>query len=142
MQNKTNLKSVKSLGESQTNSQIVKTTLMNKIDKDFETSIIKVKKDMAATISQQFYNFKEKERGFTQKTFAKLLKCSQPRVSNIITSNVDDFTIDKLYEFCIHLGINPLIQTKPLKNIKSDTRELLDVITQEEGLSKSKKSKK
>lgn len=105
--------------------------LLNQLKEREETQLEEFKKSIAATISATFHNWKEREKSITQTTFAKIIGCSQPRVSNIINGNVEQFTVDKLLGFCTHLGINPILQTKPLKNLKSDTRELLEQINQD-----------
>lgn len=105
--------------------------LLNQLKEREEVQLEEFKKSIAATISETFKNWKEREKSITQTTFAKIIGCSQPRVSNIINGNVEQFTVDKLLGFCTHLGINPILQTKPLKNLKSDTRELLERINED-----------
>lgn len=106
--------------------------LLNKLKEREEVQIEEFKKSIALTITETFYNWKKREKNITQTTFAKIIGCSQPRVSNIINGNVEQFTVDKLLGFCTHLEINPILQTKPLKNLKSDTRELLEKISEED----------
>lgn len=107
-------------------------TLLDNLKVREKTVIDEYKKEIAKTIADTFHNWKERDKSITQTTFAKLIGCSQPRVSNIIKGNVDQFTVDKLLGFCINLNMNPVLQTKPLKNLKSDTREILDHITEED----------
>jgi len=105
--------------------------LLIKLKEREEVQLEEFKKSIAATIAATFQNWKEREKSITQTTFAKIIGCSQPRVSNIINGNVEQFTVDKLLGFCTHLGINPILQTKPLKNLKSDTRELLECLNED-----------
>ncbi|MEX2015318.1 MAG: helix-turn-helix transcriptional regulator [Candidatus Hydrogenedentales bacterium] len=60
------------------------------------------------------------ERGLTQAKAAKLLKISQPEVSNLKNGQLDRFTIDRLFRFSraleqhVHISIVP--QTKAATN--------------------------
>lgn len=54
-----------------------------------------------------------KERGLTQAKAAKLLKVSQPRVSDLVRGRVDLFSIDALVEMLARLGIAVTLRTKP-----------------------------
>lgn len=100
------------------------------LNKKQNEQIDQMKKGIAQSIAETFKYWK-KEENMTQQKFAKLIGCSQPRVSNIINGNVEKFTIDKLISFCLRLGMSSNIQNKPLKNIKSETRKIIDVIDNE-----------
>lgn len=106
--------------------------LLAKFQEREDQVIEQFKKSIAATITETFRNLKAREKTITQTTFAKLIRCSQPRVSNIINGNVEQFTVDKLLGFCTHLGIQPVLQTKPLKTLKPETRELLESLAEDD----------
>ncbi len=52
-------------------------------------------------------------RGLTQAKAAKLLKVSQPRVSDLMRGRVDLFSIDTLINMLAHLGVTVTLRTKP-----------------------------
>ena len=54
-----------------------------------------------------------RDRGLTQAKAAKLLKVSQPRVSDLVRGRVDLFSIDSLVEMLARLGISVTVRTKP-----------------------------
>ena len=53
-----------------------------------------------------------KERGLTQAKAAKLLKVSQPRVSDLVRGRVDLFSIDSLVAMLARLGVSVTVRTK------------------------------
>ncbi len=53
-----------------------------------------------------------KERGLTQAKAAKLLKVSQPRISDLVRGRVDLFSIDALVEMLARLDISVTLRTK------------------------------
>jgi predicted XRE-type DNA-binding protein len=53
-----------------------------------------------------------RERGLTQAKAAKLLKVSQPRISDLVRGRVDLFSIDSLVEMLARLGISVTVRTK------------------------------
>ena len=52
------------------------------------------------------------ERGLTQKSAAKLLGVSQPRVSDLMRSKLDRFSIDTMVKMLGRLGITVDVRTK------------------------------
>ncbi len=54
-----------------------------------------------------------KTRGLTQAKAAKLLKVSQPRVSDLMRGRVDLFSVDTLINMLAHLGVTVTLRTKP-----------------------------
>ncbi len=52
-------------------------------------------------------------RGLTQAKAAKLLKVSQPRISDLVRGRVDLFSIDSLVEMLARLGISVSVRMKP-----------------------------
>jgi predicted XRE-type DNA-binding protein len=52
-------------------------------------------------------------RGLTQAKAAKLLKVSQPRISDLVRGRVDLFSIDSLVEMLARLGIAVSVRLKP-----------------------------
>ncbi len=95
---------------------------MEQLEKE---TIDKFKKQLAEDIAQTFENWK-RDFKINQNTFADLIGSSQPRVSNIIKGKVDSFTVDKLLSFCVRLQLSSHIQSKPLKNMKSETRQFIE----------------
>ena len=53
-----------------------------------------------------------KTRRLTQVKAAKLLKVSQPRVSDLMRGRVDQFSIDTLVEMLARLGVAVTLRTK------------------------------
>ncbi len=53
-----------------------------------------------------------KARGLTQANAAKLLKVSQPRVSDLMRGRVDRFSIDTLIDMLARLGVTVTLRTK------------------------------
>ena len=53
-----------------------------------------------------------RERGLTQAKAAKLMKVSQPRISDLVRGRVDLFSIDSLVEMLARLGISVTVRTK------------------------------
>lgn len=88
-------------------------------------SIDKIKKQLASVIAETFKNWK-RDSNITQSDFAVRIGSSQPRVSNIIKGNIDSFTVDKLLSFCVRLQLSTHIQSKPLKNMKTETRQFME----------------
>ena len=52
-----------------------------------------------------------RERGLTQAKAAKLMKVSQPRISDLVRGRVDLFSIDSLVEMLARLGIAVTVRT-------------------------------
>lgn len=96
---------------------------LNETEKTFIDS---QKKDLAATIAETYKNWKRDVKGMNQAIFADIIGTSQPRVSNIISGKVDNFTVDKLLCFCIRLNIKSQLHSKPLKNMKLETRMIVE----------------
>lgn len=96
---------------------------LSKAEKEF---IDQQKKELAATISDTYKNWKKDVKGMNQAFFAEFIGTSQPRVSNIISGKVDNFTVDKLLCFCVRLNIKAQLQSKPLKNMKQETRAIVE----------------
>lgn len=46
-----------------------------------------------------------KRMGITQKTLADLLDTTQPRVSNMLTGQLEKFSLDTLFKYVYDLGI-------------------------------------
>lgn len=92
------------------------------------------KKELAKHISETYFNWKKEEEAkgkkFNQKNFAKLIGCSQPRVSNMIQGKVDKFTLDKLMNFAYRLGMTPKTKNKSLKNMKNETRTIIEMMNE------------
>lgn len=101
------------------------------MDQREKETIDKFKKQLAKDISDTFYNWKHDFK-ITQHTFADLIGSSQPRVSNIIKGKVDSFTVDKLLSFCVRLQLSSHIQSKPLKNMKAETRHFIEELQRRE----------
>ena len=59
-------------------------------------------------------------RKLTQATAAKLLKVSQPRISDLMRGRVDLFSIDTLVEMLARLGVTVTVRTKPRLRIERD----------------------
>lgn len=83
------------------------------------------KKQLAEDIAETFRNWKREYR-INQDTFADLIGSSQPRVSNILNGRVDSFTVDKLIGFCARIQLSASIQSKPLRNMKTNTKIFIE----------------
>lgn len=99
-----------------------------KMANDEREFIEKQKAEIAKSIAETFLNWKRDVKGMNQAIFAEIIGTSQPRVSNIINGKVDSLTIDKLLGFCSRLKINAHLQSKPLKNIKNETRQMVEAL--------------
>ncbi len=83
------------------------------------------KKQLAEDIAETFKNWKREYR-INQEVFAELIGSSQPRVSNILNGKVGSFTVDKLIGFCARIQLSANIQSKPLRNMKSSTKQFIE----------------
>lgn len=102
--------------------------LIEKMKGSTNSFLINYKIDLAEAIATTYFNWKKNEN-MDQKKFAKIIQCTQPRVSNIINGNIDNFTIDRLITFCLLLGIKPTSHVKPLKKMKTETRKQLQLLS-------------
>jgi predicted XRE-type DNA-binding protein len=73
-----------------------------------EAAHLLIRTDLMITIERTL-----RDRGLTQAKAAKLLKVSQPRISNLMRGRVDLFSIDTLVEMLARLGISVTVRTKP-----------------------------
>jgi len=110
--------------------------MANELKEQSETQINKFKVDLAVTLRDTYLNCKKRNKSFGQREFAIALGCSQPRVSNIINLTVDSFTVDKLLTLCAHVGINPIINSKPLKRMNEEASNLIDAVIKEKNKNK------
>lgn len=62
---------------------------------------LKVRSDLMIEISKMI-----EERGLTQTAAAKLLKVTQPRISDLVRGKIDRFSVDSLIEMLGHAGAN------------------------------------
>ncbi|MFN2399316.1 MAG: helix-turn-helix domain-containing protein [Gemmatimonadaceae bacterium] len=58
-----------------------------------------------------------KARGLTQVQAAKLLRITQPRVSDLVRGRVALFTIDTLVEFLTRLGVSVTVRLKKARRV-------------------------
>ena len=58
-----------------------------------------------------------KARGLTQAKAAKLLKVSQPRVSDLMRGRIELFSIDALVEMLARLDFTVTLRTKPFHRV-------------------------
>lgn len=58
-----------------------------------------------------------KARGLTQAKAAKLLKVSQPRVSDLMRGRIELFSIDALVEMLARLEFTVTLRTKPFHRV-------------------------
>lgn len=52
------------------------------------------------------------ERGLTQTEAGELFGVAQPRISNVVTGQIDEFTIDSLVNMLWHAGIQVRLQVE------------------------------
>jgi len=64
-----------------------------------EAQNLKIRSDLMIEISKLI-----EERGLTQTTAARLLKVTQPRISDLVRGKIDRFSVDSLLEMLGHLG--------------------------------------
>lgn len=62
---------------------------------------LRVRADLMIEISKMI-----EEQGLTQTAAAKLLKITQPRVSDLVRGKIDRFSVDSLIEMLGHAGAN------------------------------------
>lgn len=62
---------------------------------------LKIRSDLMIEISKLI-----EERGLTQTAAAKLLKITQPRISDLVRGKIDRFSVDSLIEMLGHFGAN------------------------------------
>ena len=62
---------------------------------------LKVRSDLMIEISKMI-----EEQGLTQTAAAKLLKVTQPRISDLVRGKIDRFSVDSLIEMLGHAGVN------------------------------------
>ena len=62
---------------------------------------LKIRSDLMIEISKLI-----EDRGLTQTTAAKLLRVTQPRVSDLVRGKIDRFSVDSLIEMLGHAGAN------------------------------------
>ncbi|MEM1178014.1 MAG: helix-turn-helix transcriptional regulator [Acidobacteriota bacterium] len=60
---------------------------------------LKVRSDLMIEISKMI-----EEQGLTQTAAAKLLKVTQPRISDLVRGKIDRFSVDSLIEMLGHAG--------------------------------------
>jgi len=58
-----------------------------------------------------------KERKLTQVRAARLLRVTQPRVSDLVRGRIDLFSIDSLVEMLARLGVSVSLQTRRSKRV-------------------------
>lgn len=66
---------------------------------------LKMKSDLLIEIERII-----KQRGLTQTEAAKILKISQPRVSQLLNGRIENFRLDALVGFATRLGLDVKIQ--------------------------------
>lgn len=64
---------------------------------------LKVRSDLMIEISKMI-----EEQGLTQTAAAKLLKVTQPRISDLVRGKIKRFSVDSLIEMLGHAGANVL----------------------------------
>lgn len=57
-----------------------------------------------------------KRRGFKQAEAAKVMRVTQPRVSDLLRGRIDLFSTDSLIDILARLGIRVRLVTRPLRN--------------------------
>jgi predicted XRE-type DNA-binding protein len=58
-----------------------------------------------------------KARGLTQAKAAKLLKVSQPRISDLMRGRIEQFSIDALVEMLARLDVTVTLRTKSVHRV-------------------------
>ena len=100
--------------------QLVQELVADYLDHD-EWFRRELQKGLASLDSGKFVSHEEvgrqierilKARGLTQVKAAKLLKVSQPRISDLMRGRVDAFSIDTLVEMLARLGVSVTVRTK------------------------------
>ena len=77
-----------------------------------EAAHLQVRADLMIKIERTL-----RDRGLTQAKAAKLLKVSQPRVSDLVRGQVELFSIDTLVDMLAHLGITVTLRTRSTRRV-------------------------
>ena len=76
-----------------------------------EAEYLRVRAELLAALQENL-----RKRELTQSAAAKLLRVSQPRVSNLLGGRLDLFSADALIELLARVGIGVRVTLKPLRS--------------------------
>lgn len=78
---------------------------MSKTIKEQSASVKLIKQQIANALKPVIKQ--RLDSGVSQKDISKVLDCTQPRVSNLLNDHLELFSLDKLWDFCVRLDLEP-----------------------------------